>query len=105
MSLYSYDFDLLQRPPRSPLSWGSENTRAVLPDFQSVEELRMFVTRLFVYDFGYAAFVQIKVGIALFGAMLIVCFLVIGRRMYERNFWIFRIIRVSSGPIIVVSNF
>ncbi|PWN37576.1 uncharacterized protein FA14DRAFT_159567 [Meira miltonrushii] len=35
------------------------------------------------------------------GAMLLVSLLIIGRRMYERNFWIFRVIRVSSGPIIV----
>lgn len=105
MSLYSHNFHLLPRPPRSPLSWGSEDTRAVLPNFDTVEELRNFVSRFFVYNFGNAVFLQIKVGIAMSGAMLLVSFLIIGRRMYERNFWIFRVIRVSSGPIIVVSAY
>lgn len=104
MSLYSYNFNLLPRPARSSLSWGNEKTRAVLPDFKTVVELKDFLGRLFVYDFGNAFFLQIKIGIAMFGAMLIVSFLIIGRRMYERNFWIFRIIRISSGPIIVVSS-
>lgn len=104
MSLYSYNFHLLPKPPRSSLSWGNENTRAVLPNFETVEELRIFVKRFFVYNFANSAFLQIKIGIAIFGTMLLVSFLIIGRRMYERNFWIFRIIRVSSGPIIVVST-
>lgn len=102
MSLYTHSFQLLPIPPRSALSWGSESTRARLPNFVDVNEMREFVFHLFVFDFQVMhVSIHIKVGLACLAFLFIISTLIMARRMYERNFWIFRIAKTPSGTIIV----
>ncbi|PWN37574.1 uncharacterized protein FA14DRAFT_183516 [Meira miltonrushii] len=101
MSLYSFNFDLLPPPPRSRLSWGSESSRAKLPDFKNVEELRQFMTNLFIFPFPIPhLMLQMKVGAGVLSLLLLVYLLIIARRMYERNFWILRIFKTPTGSVI-----
>lgn len=101
MSLYSFDFDFLPPPPRSQLSWGSESSRARLPNFNNVEELRQFMASLFIFPFPIPhLMLQMKVGAVILGFLLLMYLLIIGRRMYERNFWILRIFKTRTGPVI-----
>ncbi|PWN37575.1 uncharacterized protein FA14DRAFT_183519 [Meira miltonrushii] len=102
MSLYTHSFQYLPPPPRSAFSWGAESTRAKLPDFVDVNELQEFVLRLFIYRFQVTHItLQILVGVACLGFLIVISALIIARRMYERNFWIFRLAKTPSGTIMV----
>lgn len=105
MSLYSYKFQSLPRPPRSIFSHGNEDTRARLPDFTTVAELSQFLHRLFVYKIdmpGY--FVQTKLCAGIVALFLIGVLLIVARRMYESSFWLVRLEQRSTGRVIVVSR-
>lgn len=102
MSLYTNSFQLLSPPERSVFSWGSENTRGRLPDFDNVNQLREFVLRLFIYRFQVTHLtLQIKIGVACLVFLIVVSVSIIARRMYEHNFWIFRFAKTPSGTIVV----
>lgn len=102
MSLYSHSFNLLSPPPRNAYSWGEESTRAKLPNFDNVNELSEFIHRLFIFRFQVINItLQIKIGCACLGFLIVICTLIIARRMYERNFWVFRFVKTPSGMIIV----
>lgn len=102
MSLYTQSFQFLPPPPRSAFSWGAESTRAKLPDFVDVNELEAFVNRLFVYRFQVTHItLQIKIGVACLAFLIVISALIIARRMYERNFWIFRFAKTPGGTIMV----
>lgn len=104
MSLYSHGFQFLPRPARSIFSLGDEQTRSQLPDFNSVDELAQFVHRLFVYKVDIVSFfVQVKVGSCMIAFLMLVIVLIVVRRMYDRSFWLVRIMKRPSGPVIVVS--
>jgi hypothetical protein len=102
MSLYSQGFALLPRPARSALSIGNEASRAQLPDFANVEQLTTFVTRLFQYDFAVPGFfLQLKVGASVICFLIFVVLATISRRMYDKSFWVVRIMKRPSGSVIV----
>lgn len=107
MSLYSKNFTLLPRPARTPFSFGSDATRARLPDFDTVDQLKEFTHRLIVFKLDEATpsiYVQIKVGAALICVLLAVVMAVFARRMYDKSFWLVRLVRRPSGIVLVVSN-
>lgn len=104
MSLYSYPFEFLPPPPaRSILTFGSEDTRARLPNFENVEEMKSFIMRLFFFHFQVPhSFPQIKFGASLFVIILFNGILIIIRRMYDKSFWVARLVKRPSGTIVVV---
>jgi hypothetical protein len=104
MSLYSYNFQLLPRPPRSVFSLGPESTRAILPDFGSVAQLSEFNRRLVVLQLSPNTFIQAKVGASFTIFLLCLVVLIVSRKIYEGSNWFFRIIKRPEGNILVVSS-
>lgn len=105
MSLYTHNFNLLPRPPRSSLSLGSESARARLPDVQNVAQLSEFVHRLVFWDVAYSVpsiYTQLKVGASITCVLIFLVMAICVRRMYERSFWIIRLMKRPSGVVIVV---
>lgn len=105
MSLYSHAFELLPRPDRSIFSSGDEATRARLPDFDTVAQLSQFTHRLIVWQMDVpSTFTQAKVGASFICILIVVVCLIMARRLYERSFWILRVIKRPAGSILVVSG-
>lgn len=97
MSLYSHSFHFIPSPI------GSEAVGARLPDFQDAGEMKEFVSRLFLLHFQIPhIFLQVKFGASLFVLILFNGLLIIIRRMYDKSFWVARLIKRPSGTIIVV---
>lgn len=105
MSLYSYSFNYLPPPDRSTTSFGPEDIRARFPNFQNVDEMKEFIMRLFVLQFQINhSFVQIKFGASLFVVIVFNGILITIRRMYDKSFWVARLVKRPSGTIVVVSG-
>lgn len=103
MSLYSYSFNFLSPPKGWIEIFGSEETRARLPNFENVEEMKEFIKRLFFLQVQVQHFfLQIKFGASLFVVILFNGILIIIRRMYDKSFWVARLVKRPSGTIIVV---
>lgn len=104
MSLYSYDFQLLPRPPRSVLSIGSDATRATLPNFADVNALSQFTSRLFNWQIKILGFYEQVIVAACVCALIVIAVgLILSRKVYEGRFWLARLIRRPTG-VIVVAN-
>jgi hypothetical protein len=106
MALYSHDFVFLPPPPRSLLSYAPESRRDVLPDFATVADLKTFVSRFFHYDLTYvpAVYIQMKSSTSFLCVCVVLAVLVVMRRMYERTFWIIRVIRGPTGRVLVPNS-
>lgn len=99
-------FALPSPPPRSVFSTvRSLSGRAWFPDFTKeqdpVASLETFIRSLFYPVLRQSTFVQLKVLIALIAIIGISIFLIILRRLYERSFWLFRLVHRSNGTLIV----
>jgi hypothetical protein len=105
MSLYSYNFDLLPKPLRSSFSFGSESTRATIPDFENVAQLSQFTHHLTNYYIDMRGiFTQCRIITALLTIVIAIDVLVIARRIWQRTFWIFRIIKRPEGSFLVPNS-
>ncbi|EST06445.1 hypothetical protein PSEUBRA_004345 [Kalmanozyma brasiliensis GHG001] len=99
-------FDLPSPPPKSVFSTvHNEAGRAWFPDFTQAQDpvssLRDFVKNLFYPTFRSSTFVQLKVVSVITAIIGISIFLIILRRLYERSFWLFRLVKRSNGTLIV----
>jgi hypothetical protein len=102
MSLYSHNFDLLPRPDRSIFSLGNESTRATIPDFESVEQLRDFTRRIVVLKLEVPTiFIQVKIGCAFMVLLVLLFILIFARRIHQRSFWIIRLVRRPEGTVLI----
>ncbi|PWN31790.1 uncharacterized protein FA14DRAFT_93027 [Meira miltonrushii] len=96
MSLYSHSFNFMASPN------GYGGVRPQLPDFQNVGEMKEFVSRLFLFHLQIPhIFLQVKFGASLFVVILFNGLLIIIRRMYDKSFWVARLVKRPSGTIIV----
>lgn len=102
MSLHNSGIQLLPRPSRSLLSVGSEDTRALLPDFATVKDLSQFTNRLFNWHLTVPGIYAQTITVCCFHFLF---FIIIGcimaRRFQEGKFWLARVIQRRSGTIIV----
>lgn len=104
-SLYQHGFTFLPRPNRSPLSFGDEATRSLLPDFQTVSELSEFVERLFFYKLTTPGiFIQIKFCASYVCLLLLIVIMILSGRMYENTFWLIRPMKKPSGTVLVPNS-
>lgn len=102
MSLYSQNITFHIPPPRSILSWGPETSRAKFPDFIDLNELRQFMSSLFIFLFpNPIVAIQMKVGVACLSVIIFFCLVILIRTIVTKNFWLFRILKTPTGPVIV----
>lgn len=99
-------FDLPSPPARTIFSTAQqESGRAWFPDFtvtqDPVASLHDFISILFYPSLPTRTFTQLKVLSVLTALVGICIFLIILRRLYERSFWLFRLVRRSNGTLIV----
>lgn len=105
-SILNNQFNLPPPPPTSLFSTvRDEAGRAWFPDFtrdqDPVASLKQFVERLFYPHLRNSTFVQLKVLSVLTAIVGIWIFLTILRRVWERSFWLFRLVRRSNGTLVV----
>lgn len=99
-------FDLPSPPPKNVFSTvRNEAGRAWFPDFTQAQDpvssLRDFVKNLFYPTFRASTFIQLKVVSVITAIIGVAIFLIILRRLYERSFWLFRLVRRSNGTLLV----
>ncbi|SPO21101.1 uncharacterized protein UTRI_00578 [Ustilago trichophora] len=99
-------FNLPSPPPRSVFSTvRNVDGRAWFPDFTKeadpIGSLKHFVEILFYPSLYKSTFIQLKVLSVLTAIIGISIFLIILRRLYEKSFWLFRLVRRSNGTLIV----
>lgn len=99
-------FDLPAPPPRSVFSTIRHvSGRAWFPDFTKESDpaaaLQDFLRILFYPVLRNSTFVQLKVLSVLVAIIGVSIFLIILRRLYERSFWLFRLVSRSNGTLIV----
>lgn len=99
-------FGLPPPPSRSVFSTiRNIDGRAWFPDFTKEQDpmgsLNHFIEILFYPRILKSTFVQLKVLSVLTAIIGISIFLIILRRLYEKSFWLFRLVRRSNGTLIV----
>ena len=100
-------FDLPSPPARTIFSTArADSGRAWFPDFTAatqdpVASLHNFISALFYPSLPTRTFTQLKVLSVLTALTGICIFLIILRRLYERSFWLFRLVKRSNGTLIV----
>lgn len=99
-------FNLLQPPPKSVFSTAREEAgRAWFPDFTKEQDpvgsLKGFIEILFYPHLQNSTFVQLKVLSVLTAIIGVWILLIIVRRVWEKSFWLFRLVKRSNGTLIV----
>lgn len=99
-------YNLPPPPPKSVFSTvGNEAGRAWFPDFDAEQDpvgsLKHFIRILFYPSLRNSTFIQLKALSVLTAIIGIWIFLIIVRRLWEKSFWLFRLVRRSNGTLLV----
>ncbi|SNX81841.1 uncharacterized protein MEPE_00546 [Melanopsichium pennsylvanicum] len=99
-------FSLQSPPPRNVFSTiRNIDGRAWFPDFtmeaNPTGSLQNFIKILFYPTLHKSTFVQLKLLSVLTAIIGVSILLIILRRLYEKSFWLFRLVRRSNGTLIV----
>ncbi|CAO1628543.1 unnamed protein product [Parajaminaea phylloscopi] len=102
MDYYSQYGPLLPPPGRGPFSPSrSDGRRGILPDYTNLndpaEGLRRFIDGLAYPRLPVSSYAQFKAGAISVACLIALCGLILGRRLYERSFWLFRIAKRSTS--------
>ncbi|TKY90739.1 hypothetical protein EX895_000737 [Sporisorium graminicola] len=99
-------YNLPSPPTKSVFSTvDNEAGRAWFPDFDAQQDpigsLKHFIRILFYPNLRESTFTQLKVLSVLTAIIGIWIFLIILRRLWEKSFWLFRLVRRSNGTLLV----
>ncbi|CAO1623555.1 unnamed protein product [Sympodiomycopsis kandeliae] len=105
MDYYAKYGPLLQVPAPNAFSTGDGSRRAIIPDFtsaaQPAEAFRDWAEKICYPDFPSSTWWQFRASAICISGIILICSLIIGRRLYERSFWIFRLVRRGKGLLVV----
>ncbi|CDU24129.1 uncharacterized protein SPSC_02758 [Sporisorium scitamineum] len=99
-------YNLPPPPPKSVFSTiSNQSGRAWFPDFGAEQDpvgsLKHFIRILFYPSLRQSTFTQLKVLSVLTAIIGLWIFLIILRRLWEKSFWLFRLVRRSNGTLLV----
>ncbi|PWN53073.1 hypothetical protein IE53DRAFT_408957 [Violaceomyces palustris] len=67
----------------------------------AITEFRAFMKRIYFYDLPKGFYIQIVFACVVMGLIIVCGALLVGRRIYERSFWLFRVQQRPKGLVVI----